>query len=136
MKTYRIFLKKTDKGVIDDLEVIRDGFNFWAFLFHFFYLLYKKLWKQSIIIFIILLFLNFIQFKFLSWYIIFPIQVCLCIYIGFEYADWFAKKLIFSKYQFLGYSSGNNEREAKLKFLDSINENYTNNDDKLEQKIF
>ena len=135
MKIYRIFLKKTNEGVIDDLELLKEGFNIWAFVFQLFYLLYKKLWKQSLITFVVFSILNLLQLLFLSAYIIIPIQICICIYIGFEYIDWYTQKLVKTGYEFLGYSSGNNEKEAKLKFLDSINDSYTS-DDKLERKIF
>ena len=135
MKIYRIFLKKTKEGVIDDLELLKEGFNIWAFVFQLFYLIYKRLWKQLIIMFIIFSVLNILQLNFVSSYIIIPIQICICVYIGFEFTDWYSQKLVKIGYQFLGYSSGNDEKEAKLKFLDSINNNYTNND-KLEQKIF
>ncbi len=135
MKIYRIFLKKTNKGIIDDLELLKEGFNIWAFVFQLFYLIYRRLWKQSIVIFVLFSILNLLQLNFISAYIIIPIQICICIYIGFEYTDWYSQKLVNSGYQFLGYSSGNDKKEAKLKFLDSINNNYTK-DDKLEQKIF
>ena len=135
MKIYRIFLKKTKEGVIDDLELLKEGFNVWAFVFQLFYLIYKRLWKQLIIMFILFSVLNILQLNFVSSYIIIPIQICICVYIGFEFTDWYSQKLVKIGYQFLGYSSGNDEKEAKLKFLDNINNNYTNND-KLEQKIF
>jgi len=135
MKVYRIFLKRTNDGVIDDLEMLKDGFDFWAFLFQLFYLIYRRLWKQAIIIFVLLTVLNALRLRFLNSYIVIPINICLCIYIGFEYADWYAQRLVKNGYQFLGYSSGNDVREAKLKFLESINNNYMD-DDRLEQKIF
>lgn len=135
MKIYRIFLKKTNEGIIDDLELLKEGFNIWAFVFQLFYLIYRRLWKQSIVIFVLFSILNLLQLNFISAYIIIPIQICICIYIGFEYTDWYSQKLVNSGYQFLGYSSGNDKKEAKLKFLDNINNNYTK-DDKLEQKIF
>lgn len=135
MKIYRIFLKKTNEGVIDDLELLREGFSVWAFVFQLFYLIYRRLWKQSLVVLVMLSILNLLQLNFLSEYIVVPIQICICIYIGFEYTDWYSQKLVNTGYQFLGYSSGNDEKEAKIKFLDSINNNYTK-DDKLEQKIF
>lgn len=79
--------------------------------------------------------LTYFQNTFVSSYIIIPIQLAICIYIGFEYQDWITVKMVKDGYQFLGYSSGNDEKEAKLKFLDNLNENY-NKEDKLEQKIF
>lgn len=135
MKIYRIFLKKNNKGVIENLEMIKEGFNIYAFIFNIFFLLYKKLWKEFFIIFFIIIVLNIFEKYFISSYVIIPIQLCLCVFISFEYQDWITKKMIKTGYQFLGYSSGNTIREAKLKFLDNLNENYKN-DDKLEQKVF
>ena len=135
MKIYRIFLKKSKEGIIKDLELLKEGFNFWAFLFNIFLFLYKKLWIQSLIFIAIFTILTFLQIKFLSYYITFSIKFCLAIYIAFDYIDWKSKKLIKNKYDFLGYSSGNDPKEAKLKFLDGLNNSYSSGD-KLEQKIF
>ena len=90
----------------------------WAFIFQLFYLMYKKLWKQSVAVFLIFTILNLVQISILSFYIAVSIQICICLYIGFEYSDWYTQKLIKTGYEYLGYSSGNNEKEAKLKFLD------------------
>lgn len=135
IKIYRIFLKKTKKGVIEDLELIKEGFNMWAFMFQFFYLLYKKLWKQSLILFVIIAITNFLQYKYLSGYIIIPIQLGVTLYVAFEITDWLSMDRVKTGYEFLGYTSGNNEREAKLKFLENMNSTYSGKD-KLEQKIF
>ena len=135
MKIYRIFLKKTNEGVIDDLKLVKEGFNILAFVFQLGYLAYKGLWRQSFIIFAVFSFLGLISVSVLAIYIMMSIQICVCIYIGFEFSDWYSQKLTKSGYEFLGYSSGIDEKDAKLKFLDNINNNYTS-EDKLEQKIF
>lgn len=135
MKIYRIFLKKSEDGKIEDLELLKEGFNIWAFAFQIFYLLYKRLWKQSLVVFVIMGITNLLQYRYISPYIIIPIQTGVLIYIAFECIDWLSINKVKNGYEFLGYTSGNNEKEAKLKFLESINNNYTAND-KLEQKIF
>ena len=134
-KIYKIFLKKNKDGAFEDLELIKDGFSAPALIFSIFTLLYKKLWRQFFIFLFLMIFLVLIKNTYVPSYIILPVQITMCIYIGFEYSDWLSNKLIKDNYQFLGYSSGLDEREAKLKFLDNLNDNYKK-DDKLEQKIF
>lgn len=136
MTLYKIFLKRSKTGVIEDLELIKDGFNFFILIFQVLYLLYKKLWKKALILFLVFVFLNSLQYKELfSNYITISIQLSILLYVAFECNDWIAKKMIKDGYEFLGFSSGNNIKEAKLKFLENMNENYTSGD-KLEKKIF
>jgi len=136
MKIYKIFLKRTNDGIIEDLKIIKDGFNFWSCLFNFFYLLYKKLWKFSFVLFVAFGLLNYLSYAgFIKIYIVFAIELSLSIYVGFECNEWISKKMIKNGYEYLGYSSGNDVREAKLKFLDAMNQDYTK-DDKLDKKIF
>ncbi len=134
-KIYKIFLKRNKDGVIEDLELLREGFSLPALFFQIFFLLYKRLWKQFIICFAIMFVLIILRETFVAPFVIVPIQIALCVYIAFEYSDWISNKLLKNGYQFLGYSSGYDEKEAKLKFLDTLNSGY-NKDDKLEQKIF
>lgn len=135
MKIYRIFLKKNKEGVIEDLELVNERFNFLALLFPVLYFLYKKMWKDALTLFVIFLILFAIFSSFNLNYIAAIIQLGISIYCGFEYYEWETKNLIKNGYEYLGRSSGNDEREAKLKFLDTINADYNSND-KLEQKVF
>jgi hypothetical protein len=123
MKTYKIYLKKTKHGVIEDMIMIKEGFIFLAFLFGALWLLYKKVFRVAFIVFLILGFLFYLQEKnWISISFIIPIKLAMMFYIGFEASDWHGSSLEREKYQFLGYASGKNMKEARLRFLDKINE--------------
>lgn len=135
MKTYKAFLKRSKNGTIEDLQLIYKGFNILAFLLHIFYLFYQKLKvqaKATIIAFAILLFLYYLSF---SIYTITILYLIICLYIGFKYHDWKSRNLVMRGYEFLGTISGKNQKQAKLDFLEKLNNNYQEKD-KLEQKIY
>ena len=62
-------------------------------------------------------------------------EICYLIYSSFEFIDWKTDQLKNNGYKYLGYSSGNDEKEAKLKFLESLNNNHPK-DDRLEKMIY
>jgi len=120
MKTYKIFLKKTKQGIFEDVIMVKEGFILWAFLFNVVWLFYKKVFKQALLmtsLFFILSILN----NTITFLIIFSIQLAITFYIGFEASDWYAESLKKRGYEFLGYASGRNAKEARLRFLDEIN---------------
>ena len=135
MKIYRIFLKKADSGKIQDLELIAEGYSYLSLFFGFFYLFYKKLWLQGLLVFLLCLLSMTAQYILSGFYIGVIAVLGSLVFSGFEYIDWKSKKMIKDGYQYLGYSSGNNEREAKLKFLENINSNQEQSN-KMEQKVF
>ena len=123
MRVYRIFLKKSPNGVIEDLELVQDSFNWRGFFLGGFYLLFKRIWKIALVVLAVyaaevaLLAWNYSRFTaFVS-----ALDVIMAVYIGFEYVDWHSKLLIKRGYEYLGYSSGRDVREAKLKFLENVN---------------
>ena len=135
MKTYKIFLKRSKDGTIEDLQLIYKGFDILAFLLQIFYLFYQKLKvqaKTTIIVFVVLYFLYYLSF---SIYTIIILYLVICVYIGFKYHDWKSRNLIMRGYEFLGIISGKNQKQAKLDFLEKLNNNYQEKD-KLEQKIY
>lgn len=44
VERYTIYANLRDPHADENLAVIREGFSFWAFIFHAFYLLYKRQW--------------------------------------------------------------------------------------------
>ena len=125
MKFYNIFLKEDNKGVIKELILLKYGFNFFAFFFNIFWLLCKRCFVTSILSIIIL----YIVSTFISFNYFIIIYLLLSIILGFESNRLLTKKYIREDYKYLGYTSGNNEAEAKRRFLDSIN-NEDNKEDK------
>ena len=88
--------------------------------------------KAIIMAFAVLLFLYYLSF---SIYTIAILYLIICVYIGFRYHDWKSRNLVMRDYEFLGTIGGKNKKQAKLDFLEKLNNNYQEKD-KLEQKIY
>ncbi|MDD2839921.1 MAG: DUF2628 domain-containing protein [Rickettsiales bacterium] len=131
MKIYRIFLKKTSENKIEDLKMIKNGFDIYALMFQDLYLFYNKMWHKAFLFFFLFIALDFTFniFLMLIGYLI------ICSYLALHFTDWKSKQLLDNGYEFLGLCSGKNRREAKEKFLEDFNSNYKEKD-KLEQRIF
>ena len=124
MKSYSIFIKKNDKSEsIDDVILLKEGFNFYAFFFFFFWFLYNKLWICSLIYIILMSLLTY----FFSYFVILSINLLILIFVGLEANNFLIKKFQKNNYYFVGYSTGNDEKEAKLRFLDNVNKENKNN---------
>ena len=117
MKFYNLFLKEDSNGVIKELILLKYGFNFFAFFFNIFWLLYKRCFVTSVLSIVFLYVLS----TFVNPYYFIVITFLLFIVLGFESDRLLIKKYIREDYKYLGYTSGNNEIEAKRRFLDSIN---------------
>ncbi len=124
MKSYSIFIKKNDKSEsIDDVILLKEGFNFYAFFFNIFWFLYNKLWICSLIYIILISLLTY----FFSYFVILSINLLILIFVGLEANNFLIKKFQKNNYYFVGYSTGNDEKEAKLRFLDNVNKENKNN---------
>lgn len=44
LKLYTIHMKKDESGQPEDIQFVRDGFNFWAFFLNVFWALYNRCW--------------------------------------------------------------------------------------------
>ncbi len=131
MKTYKIFLKRNADGKIEDLRIVKNGFDVFALMFQDLYLFYHKMWGKALLFFLFFVLLGFvlnISLKLVGYLIV-------CSYIAVCFSDWKSKQLSDDGYEFLGISNGNNKKEAKEKFLEYFNTNYKEKD-KLEQRIF
>ncbi len=119
MKSYSIFIKKNKENEsVDDVILVKEGFNFYALIFNILWFLFKKMWICSIVFIIIIPSILYI----FSHFVAFPIILLILVFIGLEANDLLIKKFQKSDYYFVGYSTGNDEKEAKLRFLDSLNQ--------------
>lgn len=119
MKSYSIFIKKNKENEsVDDVILVKEGFNFYALIFNILWFLFKKMWICSIVFIIIIPSILYI----FSHFVAFPIVLLILVFIGLEANDLLIKKFQKSDYYFVGYSTGNDEKEAKLRFLDSLNQ--------------
>ena len=117
MKFYNIFLKEDTNGVVKELILLKYGFDPFAFIFNVFWLLYKKCFMLGSISIIMLYVIS--TFTNTSYFIL--TSLFLSTILGFEANRILTKKYIREDYKYLGCTSGNNEIEAKRRFLDSIN---------------
>ncbi len=119
MKSYSIFIKKNKENEsVDDVILVKEGFNFYALIFNILWFLFKKMWICSIVFIIIIPSILYI----FSHFVAFSIILLILVFIGLEANDLLIKKFQKSDYYFVGYSTGNDEKEAKLRFLDSLNQ--------------
>ena len=55
MKSYSIFIKKNKENEsVDDVILVKEGFNFYALIFNILWFLFKKMWICSIVFIIII----------------------------------------------------------------------------------
>lgn len=125
MKTYNIFIKQNKNNkAVEDVLLIKEGFNVFAFMFNIFWFLFNKLWLFAAISFavvnlIIMLFSPVISFAFIFLF---------SLLIGFEANNLLLYRFQREEYYFVGYTTGNNRKDAELRFLDDINKNAKNNE--------
>lgn len=118
MKTYTIFIKENKQNrAVEDVILVKEGFNFFAMIFNIFWLLYNKLWLFAGISFCLI---N-IVFSLFSTYVYFVFLMMFLFLIGFEANNLLIYRFQRENYTFAGFSLGNDEDDAKIKFLDSIN---------------
>ena len=118
MKTYNIFVKQNkDNNAVEDVLLIKDGFNIFAFLFTVFWFLFNKLWLFAIISFVIMNIFNFV----FSFAVLFVFVFLFSLLIGFEANNLLLYRFQREGYYFVGYTMGKSKKEAELRFLDDIN---------------
>ena len=119
-KLYEVYVKKDSSRPLEDIVIVSQGFNIWAFIFHFFWAIYNKLWSLA------LLFLVFISFEALSHQILsdksgifFSLFFLLVkIWIAFEAHNFKARLLRKKGYVLYDIVTGGNETEAEKRFFD------------------
>lgn len=125
MKTYNIFIKQNkDNEAVEDILLIKEGFNMSAFVFNIFWFLSNKLWLFAAIAFAIINLVTIIFSPVVSSAFMFLFSLL----IGFEANNLLLYRFQREKYYFVGYTTGNNRKEAELRFLDDINKNAKNNE--------
>lgn len=120
IKTYNIFIKQNKtSNAVDDILFIKDGFNAFAFLFNIFWFLSVKLWLFAFLFFAIITFANIIFSPLVSSIFSFMLSLL----VGFEANNLLLYRFQRDGYYFVGYSFGNNKKEAEIKYLEEINKN-------------
>lgn len=124
MNTYSIFVKQNKKSKsLDDVILVKEGFNLFAMIFSVLWFLYNKLYLFALLSF---MFINF-SILFFSYSISTIFIFLFCLLIGFEANNLLLYRFQREKYFFVGYSTGKNKDEAQLRFLDEVNREAKNN---------
>lgn len=116
---YAVYVKKDSKNSFDDTIIIKQGFNFYAFIFSTFWALYNRIWW---------LFLALALIEGLVFYktnlnpetvtITRLIMLTLQMWLGFEANDIKGKNLERKGYILLDVVSAQDETEANRRFFD------------------
>lgn len=118
MNSYSIFVKQSKKSkALEDVILVKEGFNFFAMFFNIFWFLCNKLYLFAIIYFILIKF----AFAIFSVYIAWTFAFLFSLLIGFEANNLLLYRFQREKYFFIGYTTGNNRKEAEVRFLDEVN---------------
>lgn len=124
MKSYCIFIKKNkETEAMEDVILVKGSFNFNAMFFNIFWFLYHKMWICFSVSLLIFSFANL----FLVEKTFFVFLLVFLIFIGLEANNLLLYNFKKGDYFFAGYSLGNDEKEAKVRFLDNINKENRNN---------
>ncbi len=104
-----------------DAEYIPEGFSWMAFIFSFFWMIYQKLWVQSILFFIAYLVLTELTNSELITPIIESIiYFGICFYVGFSGNDMIRRKLESNGYAFNEVVIAKSIDEAEYKFIEML----------------
>jgi hypothetical protein len=118
MKAYDIFIKQNvNNSKIEDIMLVKLGFNWWAFLFNAVWFMFNRLWLFSFLLLIYYYFVGALLSLFASKVLIILTNVI----IGFEFENILVYRLKRENYYFVGISMGKDEDEAKINFLEQIN---------------
>ena len=120
MKSYLTFLKYTDDSRIEDLILVKSGFNLFACIFNIFWFLFNKMFLES---FLFVVYFTILQ-QILVPDILLLVMIFSCILIGYEAEPLLVRKFKKNHYIFIGVAMGNDEEDAKLKFLQQVSKEH------------
>jgi hypothetical protein len=118
VKIYDVFIKQNaQNSKIEDVLLVKAGFNWQAFLFSIFWFLFNRLWLFSFLFLMYCFMVNIFLSSFASKVFIVLTNVVL----GFEAENILVYRFRKENYYFVGIAMGRDEDEAKVKFLEDIN---------------
>ncbi|MBI1180725.1 MAG: DUF2628 domain-containing protein [Alphaproteobacteria bacterium] len=107
-------------GIEGDVEFVREGFSFWAFLFSFVWLWFHRAWLAGTLVFAAFLLLGaFESVTGIPAYLDVTIQVVLAAGVGIFGNDLYRAALARRGYVEAGVASGGSVEEAELRYFGS-----------------
>lgn len=121
MKLYTIHIKPGSDITLDKPVFLREGFNWWAFLFTFLWALYKKLWLFGIAIFLAnVAIMLVIETGIIGEYAGAAMQFAVQIFVGFSANDALRKRMQKDGYIFQDITSGDSLLRAEQRYFDRL----------------
>ncbi len=124
MQCYSIYAnsEKKSQDAIDDIVLVKEGFNWSCFIFGSLWTLYKQVWSVLLIYFVVnVLCVLTIKFTPLTTTETEIIKIFISIIIASNANEYYGKSLLKRGYKFLGIAHGNSQEEAILRFFDKHN---------------
>ncbi|MEI6187677.1 MAG: DUF2628 domain-containing protein [Alphaproteobacteria bacterium] len=119
MKTYNVYIKAKSKDNIDDLILVKEGFNWYCLNFSGLWAIYKAVWSV-LLAYIVATFAGIILVK-LSILSNIGMQIfslITSVMISFHANDLYGRSLVKRGYKLRGISIGKSYDEALLRFID------------------
>jgi hypothetical protein len=105
----------------DDLRFVREGFNFFAFIFTIFWALFHRLWVPALALFIVQAMLYSAEQQ--GWLSALSVMVCqlaVQVITGFLANDWLRAKLKTRDFLMVDVVTGDNKIRAEQRFFDRM----------------
>ena len=120
LRSYVVMLNPSATEPMEELEFVREGFSFFAFLFTIFWALYHRCWHfAGVILLLNLLLVLLLQYSgFLTDDAVGVIQFGIQLWVGFEANNYLQNALRRRGYITYGVVSGENQTRAYQRFLD------------------
>jgi len=122
MKLYNALVKKNESGKIEDIIMIKEGFSWKAFIFNGIWFIYHRLWREIIILFSISLIFVFFA-KLSNDFDKASLQLVLVFMVALNANHWLCDNLKKKGYEFVGIVFGSNNNNAKLRFVQKLQQN-------------
>ena len=119
LKIYTAHVRQKDGSKNFEVELVQEGFNWWAFLFLGFWALYRRVWLLLGITILVNLALNFLLIKgIISETGELVASIVIMLWIGVSANDFLRKRLENEGYIIVDIVSGENRARAEQRFFD------------------
>lgn len=124
MKLYNVLVKKNADNKIEDIVLLKDGFSWLAFLFSGFWFFYHRMWKEMFVM--IAVNFAFVFFAKLSSNLDRSLlEFAFFFLVALNANYWRVEHLKKKNYQLVGLVFGANLVDAKLHFVDGIEDEFS-----------
>lgn len=123
MKLYSVLVKKNPAEKVEDIVLLKDGFSWLAFFFSGLWFLYYRMWKELLALVVANISFVFLA-KISSNLDLFLLEIAFLIMVALNANYWRTEHLKKKGYEFVGITFGSSRIDAKLHFVDSIEDEF------------